>query len=385
MTEPVGVVIVSWNVRALLARCLESLAAQRNPDGSQLPTRVVVVDNASEDGTVEALAAAFPEVIWIANAENAGFTRANNQGFAALGIAGIPGRREAVEPAQSKAAPLLPPAYTLILNPDTEMAPEALAEMLAELERHPEAGALGPALFYPDGSPQPSRRRFPSLLTALVESTPIAWHWPNLPAIRRYHMLEAKAPIDADDADGSTETDGAIDADSADSRADGAITARTPGTEAPLPPAGPVDWVTGAAILFRSQALEAADGFDEGFFMYSEELDLCRRLRDLGWTTRYTPRARVVHHEGKSSEQVVPRRHRMFQRSRLRYFRKHHGRAAATLLRVGILGQYALELALEASKLLLGHRPELRRARIAAYWSLLRDGLVESPREGRPT
>jgi GT2 family glycosyltransferase len=238
------------------------------------------------------------------------------------------------------------------------MAPDALAEMLAELERHPEAGALGPALFYPDGSPQPSRRRFPSLRTALVESTPIAWHWPDLPAIRRYHMLEAKAPIDAANPDSS---------------------------EAPLPPAGPVDWVTGAAILFRSPALAAAGGFDEGFFMYSEELDLCRRLRDLGWTTRYTPAARVVHHEGKSSEQVVPRRHRMFQRSRLRYFRKHHGRAAAALLRAGILGQYALELALEASKLLLGHRPELRRARIAAYWSLLRDGLGESSREGRPT
>ena len=323
MTAEVGVVIVSWQVRALLARCLESLAA------SAWPLRVVVVDNASTDGTLAQLRPRFPEHTWQANPDNAGFTRANNQGFRLLGLTGIQGGAPAVP-----AAGLAPPPYTLILNPDTELAPDAIARLVAVLEAHPEAGAVGPALHYPDGSPQPSRRRFPSPWVGLVESTPIGWHLPGLPAIRRFHM--ADAPEEA----------------------------------------GEVDWLTGAAILFRSAALEAVGGFDEGFFMYSEELDLCRRLHRAGWRLRYEPAARVLHHEGKSSEQVVPRRHRMFQRSRVRYFYKHHGRAAGALLRWGILAQFAFEAGLEGLKWLAGHKRPLRRARVAAYASVLRDGLA---------
>ncbi len=339
----VGVVIVSWNVRELLARCLESLRA------AGLPTRIVVVDNASSDGSVEALRERFADVTWLVNADNAGFTRANNQGFRLLGHAGIRGGEIAPEarvhgPARGGATggtpdgergvqAVSPPDWTLILNPDTELDPETLDTLVDDLRAHPEAGAVGPALFYPDGRPQPSRRRFPSLLAGLVESTPIGWRWPNLPPVQRLHMR------------GEPEA------------------------------AGEVDWVTGAAILLRREALEAAGGFDEGFFMYSEELDLCRRLHAAGWRVRYNPAARVLHHEGQSSDQVAPRRHRMFQRSRIRYFGKHHGALAGFLLRWGILAQYAVELVVEALKGALGHRRELRRERVSAYAALLRDGL----------
>ena len=316
-----GIVIVSWNVRDLLERCLASLMPELGPDD-----RVVVVDNASSDDTVAMLGRAFPDVLLIANEANQGFTSGNNQGFEALGVTGT-----------DLAAPR-PPDLTMILNPDTELTKGALQTLIDALMRQPEAGAIGPALVYGDGSPQPSRRRFPGLLTGMVESTPAAWHLPEAWVSRHYRMED----------------------------------------EALL--AGPVDWVTGAAILFRTEALAAARGFDEGFFMYSEELDLCKRLWDAGWQVRFCPEAVIVHHEGKSSEQVVAMRHREFHRSRVRYFRKHHGPLAASIVRAFILKLFALEMVLEAGKWLLGHRRELRRARVAAYWSVLRDGL--GPRGG---
>lgn len=350
----IGVVVVGWNVKDLLQRCLATVAQ------SPVSLHVVVIDNASADGSAAMVRDEFPEVTLIANADNRGFTAANNQGFRALGLTGIDGCRVAAGrgesvptssspaaaapdpplPAPDKAAPApapptsSPPDYTLILNPDTEVIGDALAVLADYLDRHPEVGAVGPLLQNPDGSVQPSRRRFPSLATGLVESTPVAWHWPDNAVARRYHM--ADVPADA---------------------------------------AGPVDWVTGAAILLRSSALAAAGGFDEGFFMYSEELDLCRRLADAGWAVHFCPAARIMHHEGRSSAQVAAARHLSFQRSRVRYFHKHHGAAAAGIVRVGILAAYAGELGIEALKWLLGHQRALRRARIAAYWNLLRDGL----------
>jgi len=255
----------------------------------------------------------------LANSDNLGFTRGNNQGLRRLGVG---------EP--SAAAP----PYVLLLNPDTEVADDALAVLVEYLVRHPKVGAVGPELRFPDGSAQSSCRRFPTVLTGLMESTPVDWHWPTNPASRRYHMA-------GDPPSG----------------------------------AGPVDWVTGAAIALRTESLEAVGLLDEGFFMYAEELDLCRRLWDAGWEVHFEPRARIIHHEGASSSQAVPARHLHFQRSRVRYFRKHHGWLAAAAVRTGILSAFAAELALETVKWLVGHRRGLRRARVAAYWGVLKDGL----------
>jgi GT2 family glycosyltransferase len=109
--------------------------------------------------------------------------------------------------------------------------------------------------------------------------------------------------------------------------------------------------------------------------MYSEELDWCRRIRALGYRVVYYPAAQVVHLVGKSSEQAVTARHVNFQRAKLRYFRKYHGRAAATVLRLFLLASYAWQLALEAVKGLLGSKPALRRQRVRAYYAVLRSGL----------
>jgi hypothetical protein len=301
----VSIIVVSWNVQALLRRCLASIFAADRPR-----LEVIVVDNASSDGSAAMVRAEFPAVRVIANATNVGFPAGNNQGFDAAR-----GR------------------YVMALNPDTEIVGDALARMIDYIDAHPAAGALGPQLLNPDGSIQSSRRRFPTFATALFESTWLQGIAPR-GILRRYFMEDV--PVDAPH---------------------------------------PVDWVTGACILVRREVLETVGGFDAGFFMYSEELDWCRRIRSAGWSIVYLPEARVVHHVGKSSEQAVAARHVHFQTSKVRYFRKHHGRFAAVTLRLILLMMYVWQIGLESVKALLGHKRAMRRQRVGVYWQVLRSGL----------
>ena len=284
------------------------------PDSCSLSTEVIVIDNASADGSAARVAAEFPWVKLIANAENRGFTAANNQGIAA---------------SQGR--------YVLFLNPDTTVIGDALATMVEFMESHPDVGVVGPQLRYGDGSPQSSRRRFPTFVTALFESTPLAWHWPTNPWARWYRMGDRRAGEVAAIED--------------------------------------VDWLVGAALCTRRAVLDQVGGFDEGYFMYSEELDWCRRVKQAGWRVVYLPTAQIIHHEGRSSEQVVAARHIRFQTSKVRYFRKFHGLLAAQALRVFLLAAFALEWVFEAVKWLLGSRRPLRSERMAAYRQLLASGL----------
>jgi N-acetylglucosaminyl-diphospho-decaprenol L-rhamnosyltransferase len=344
LSPDLSVIIVNWNVRGLLRRCLNSLLASpgimwecppadSDPAGgggafapaplagAQSPAfngEVIVWDNGSTDSSVTMVAEEFPWVRLIASPDNLGFTGGNN-----------------------RAMPLSRGRYVLFLNPDTEVVGDALAAMIACLEDHPEIGVVGPELRYGDGRLQSSRRRFPSLMMALFESTPLAWHWPDNPWARRYHM-----------------------------------------DDVPLPSAGMgevqrVDWVVGAAFLVRREVIDQVGGFDEGYFMYSEELDWCRRAANAGWRVAFLADAQVVHHEGKSSEQEVAARHIRFQTSKVRYFRKVYGTPAGELLRVSILAMFCIEWVLEAAKRLLGSRRDLRRERMAAYAQLLKSGLKE--------
>ncbi len=319
-----SVIIVSWNVRELLAACLRSVdRSVRACERANVET--LVIDNASADGSADMVAQEFPDVRLIANTENVGFTRGNNQGLAIAR-----GR------------------YVFFLNPDTEVVGDALAVLLAYLDDHPAVGALGPQLRYGDGSLQSSARRFPNFVTALFESTPLAWHWPDNPWARRYRMEDRRDDL-------------------------------APSAPASLAPTGPggigVDWLVGAALMVRGAVLAQIGGFDEGYFMYSEELDLCRRIKQAGWQVVYLPAAQIIHYEGKSSEQVVAARHIRFQTSKVRYFRKFHGPIQAELLRVFILLSFAVEWMLEAGKWLLGSKRPLRRERMASYGRLLKSGL----------
>lgn len=323
MDVELSLLIVSWNVAPLLRECLLSLCAlpcvSMGVDGSprlaEGRIQVVVVDNASTDGTVEMLRRDFPWVEVISSPTNLGFTAGNN-----LGLARCRGR------------------FILLLNPDTRFlvvdGVDPLVEMLTYLRAHPTVGLVGPRLIYGDGRLQPSRRRFPNLAMALMESTLLEEWFPHNRWARAYRMED-------------------------------------------LPLDGPqkVDWVTGAAMLVRREAWQEVGPFDEAFFMYSEELDWCCRFRQAGWEIAYLPQAVIVHYEGRSSEQAVAARHIHFETSKILYFQKYHGRLQAGLLRGFLLLTYVWRLAEETAKYLLRHKPALRRSRIHAYCQVLQSGL----------
>jgi GT2 family glycosyltransferase len=308
-TTDLSVIIVNWNVRTLLERCLRSVIESAQRGGLQC--EIVVVDNASTDGSTEMVQRLFPSVELIRSEANLGFARANN-----LGVSRSSGR------------------HLLLLNPDTEVVDDALPVMVAYLDKHRDVGLLGPKLLFADGSVQPSRRRFPTLSTAFLESTVVQQWFPQNRTLARYYVQDR-----SDDAEQD------------------------------------VDWVVGACMLIRRQAWDQVGPLDERFFMYSEEMDWCRRLKSAGWRVVYLPSAVVMHHEGQSSAQVVPARHIYFQSSKVLYFRKHHGVWAGGVLRVFLLVTYFYQLCLEGLKWLLGHKRGLRRERIAAYLRVLRSGL----------
>jgi hypothetical protein len=308
----ISVIIVSWNVRDLLQRAVASLLADAT--ASHLAVEIIVVDNASRDSTVEMLRANFPHVRVLANTENSGFTRGNNQGLEIAGDA----------------------RYLFLLNPDTEIFPGALRAMLDFMDAPENArvGILGPQLVYADGSVQSSRRRFPTFATALFESTKLEQWFPNNSRITDYRLRNT--------ADSQTQD---------------------------------VDWVVGAALFARRQVYEQIGGLDERFFMYSEELDWCRRAKDAGWRVIYFPNARVLHHEAKSSEQVRAQRDIYFHSSKVRYFKKHHGALQGELLRYFLLCMFAYQWLEEGVKYLLGHKRALRAERVKAYKQVLQSGL----------
>jgi GT2 family glycosyltransferase len=313
----ISFIIVSWNVRELLKRAVQAIL----DDTSEPEIEIIVVDNASHDGTVEMLRAEFastrlstgPKVRVLANKENVGFTRGNNQGL---------------EIAQGR--------FLFLINPDTQIqrgATRALLEFM-DAPENARVGIVGPQLVYADGSLQSSRRRFPKFSTALFESTKLEQWFPRSKLITDYRLLNTD--------------DSAIQ---------------------------DVDWLVGAAMFVRREVYEQIGGLDERFFMYSEELDWCYRTKQAGWRVVYFPHARVLHHEAKSSEQVLAQRDIYFHSSKVRYFKKHHGALQGELLRYFLLSTFAFQWLEEGAKYLMGHKRELRAERMRAYAQVLGSGL----------
>jgi len=300
-----SIVILNWNVRDLLDRCLASLRSER------YVLEIIVVDNASRDDSVAMLRAKYPQVELIANAVNRGFTSGNNQG-----IAVSRGR------------------YVMVLNPDTEVLGDALDQLVIYLDGHPDVGAIGPQLLNPDRSIQSSRRRFPTLAIAFFESTWLQGLAPR--DVLAHYTMDDVAPDHIHE----------------------------------------VDWLNGACTVFRREVLDRVGVYDaQNFFMYSEELDLCRRVKEAGWKIVYLPEAQVVHYVGQSSDQAVAARHIYFQTSKVHYFRKWEGASRANLLRVFLLRQYVWQIGLESVKGLFGSKRDLRRQRVKVYWQVVRTGL----------
>ena len=136
-----------------------------------------------------------------------------------------------------------------------------------------------------------------------------------------------------------------------------------------------VDWINGAAMMTRRAVIDKVGGMDPQYFMYSEELDYCRRIKDVGWHIVYLPDAKIIHHYGKSSEQAVTHRHVNFNRAKLRYFRKFEGRGAYFVVRVVLVLGFAGQIVIEGLKYLVGHRRGLRQQRIGSYMQVLKSKL----------
>jgi GT2 family glycosyltransferase len=264
-----GVVIVSYNVRELLHGCLNSLFADitRTPG---LEAQVVVVDNNSADGSAEMVAAAFPQIRLFANEENLGFAGGNNQGLRHLGFG-------ETEPSAHR------PDAVLLLNPDTEVQPGALAAMTGFLGEHPAAGGCGARLNYPDGSLQHGAFHFPGLTQLFLDLYPV------------HHRL-------------------------LDSRLNGRYPRRLYDGVEPFA----IDFALGAALMVRAEAIAAAGLLDEGYFMYAEEMDWQRRIQDAGWPLYCAPAARITHYEGQSARQFRCRMTVALWRSRLRYYDRYY-------------------------------------------------------------
>lgn len=290
-----GVAVVSWNTRALTVAAIRTLLDDARASG--LALRVVVVDNASDDGSAGALREAFPEIEVIASAGNLGFVRANNLALERLGF----------PLAGGCAAPDAPRAAYL-LNPDTETPAGATRALFDALLARPEVGMAGPALRYGDGSFQHAAFAFPGLCQLWAEFFPIPGRW-----------------------------------------REGGFNGRYPRSVYAGGVPFPVDFVLGAAMMVRREAIERVGGLDEAFFMYCEEIDWAWRMRRAGFGAMCVPAATIVHYGGQSSAQVKPETVRRLWNSRLLLYDRHYARwkrrLARWLVRAGLRWQRGRALA----------------------------------------
>lgn len=315
----VSVIVVSFNTREILSRCLERLVGECAGHDAE----VIVVDNASRDGSADMVAQGFPQFSLVRSDTNLGFAAANNVGFARAR-----GR------------------YLVLLNPDAFLAPGALAAAVARIDASPRVGLAGGRLLDKDGRLQPSGRLFPSLLNEFLVLSGLAARFPQSRLFGRFDRTWA----------------------------DPACEAR-------------VDWVPGAFTIIRREALAAAGLFDERFFLYYEEVDLCRRVARAGYEIWYWPDVIVTHLGGESSKTVTSEDFSSSgsqltlwrMRSALLYYRKHHGAFGAWLA-----GR--LEIGWNRLRLLKAGIPQ-RKQRLAREiglmrraWSETQGGVVSPPR-----
>ncbi len=270
-----AIIIVNYHTSALLRDCLRSLYAS---ELGGLTMAVCVVDNASPDDSLAMVASEFSQVHLIANAENAGYPQANNQGLRYFGFdnpADLRGSRNV--------GGLVPPRFALLLNPDTVLPPHALAEMIAFMESHPTAGAAGPKLVRLDGAlDRACRRSFPTPQSSLYHLAKLDRLFPHSPRFARYDLRYL----------------------------DPGIVTR-------------VDAIVGAFMLVRREAIVQVGLLDETFFMYGEDLDWAKRITDAGWEVWYNPGVTVTHIKEAASRYSYRARVE-FYRALTIFYEKHY-------------------------------------------------------------
>jgi GT2 family glycosyltransferase len=253
-------VLVNYNAGDELRRALQSIADEMHEQAWE----AVVVDNASVDGSTSIVAEFAPLASLMANTENVGFARAVNQGLAATSAARV-----------------------LIMNPDCRLVAGAIAALGAELDEHEYCAIAGPRILNPDGSVQGSARGDPDMLTGLFGRTGVLGRLMPWVGVARRNVVS-----------------------------NAAIRSGHPSVV--------VDWLSGACIFARRDALAKVGGFDERYFLYWEDADLCRRLRAAGYHVRYVPGATAIHRVGHSSRTVRAAAIRAFHASAYLYYTTHN-------------------------------------------------------------
>lgn len=252
-----SIIIVSWNVRDLLERCLRSIAER----AFEAPHEVIVIDNASVDGSAAMVREKFPQVNLIENTENRGFAVACNQGI----------RESAGE-------------YVFFLNPDSEITEGLIEKLTGYLDVHADVGIVAPQVLNADGSIQSSIQRFPTPASQLGVLFKVRRFFPHL--LSQYYAADFDYNKDEQD----------------------------------------VDQPDGAALMVRKEALKLLGGFDEQFFLWFDEVDLCRRFKNAGWRIVYCSRVHIIHHSGKSfAQKGILEKQRLFFTSCAQYLRRHCG------------------------------------------------------------
>jgi len=262
----VSFIIVSWNARSYLLKCLASLRAT----GNGYTSEIFVVDNASTDGSQEAVRQQFPEVILIENAGNLGFARANN-----VALARAKGR------------------FLCLVNSDVEVFENCVQNLIGVMQNLPKIGMLGPKLLEADGKTQTSCWGFPGLWNMFCCALYLDKLFPNQPLLNGYELRHQNR---------------------------GELRA--------------VDILGGAFWFARREAVASVGGLDEQFFMYGEDMDWCKRFWQNGWEIWYCPGAVAVHYGGASSANAPTRFYVEMQRANLQYWKKHHSWTARVLIRL---------------------------------------------------
>ena len=296
----ISVVIVNWNTREILRDCLKTIYEQT----ARVDFEVIVVDNASEDGSVEMVRSDFPQVVLVANEKNVGYGAANNQG---MKIAN--GR------------------YVLVLNSDTLILDGAIDKIVEFADAHPRAGVLGCRVRNPDGTLQPTCFMFPSAFNSFLSALYLNKLFPR----SRFFGREAMSWWDRNDA-------------------------------------REVEVVTGCFMLVRKEALDEVGLMDERFFMYAEETDWCCRFRKAGWQVLFTPTAEIVHLGGQSTAKRSAEMLVQLRLSILKFVRKNQGRLAGAIVRLNTIAFLALRVPVWiVVRLFVPKRKQQASTRIRAY------------------
>jgi len=299
MATDVSIIIISWNTREYLRQCLNSLLT-----ATDVAQEILVVDNASTDGSQQMVRDDFSAVRLLENQSNYGFARAVNQATA-----------------YSRGR------HVLLLNPDTLVTPTSIKLMAGYLDGHPQVGAVGCRQVDEQGRLQWSCGKYPVLHTEFFELALLSKYFPKSRIFGKYLMSYW---------------------DHRESRE--------------------VDWLTGACLMVRKNVAAECQGLDESFFMYGEDVDFCYRIRRRGYGVVYYADACIVHFQGKSSRRVYADMYAQRYRGRLQFFKKHYGRLALHVLRFMIIASFSLRLALRFLTISLGpyaQRQERRQRRDA--------------------